>query len=354
MHTYISGDTIQQTEYKMRCIYCLENKDNSKFMRRDHIIPQCFGVFKNNLTLKEMVCDDCNQYFGDFIEIHLGRDSLEGIARYRFGINPRGNPAFKRLKLTLAKRGEMKGIHVEPLAPIQQINADEIKIVSQVGFYNTNINEYQYFSKNEIPKKTTLEKEGYDLVNKKIIFYGDVEELLKMLRKMDLNVHISEHHEIQINQEPSKVPVLIKARIDRTIYRGILKIAFNYLALHTSVDFALHDDFNGIRNFIRNDKGKSNEYIKIATDPILYKERIFKHRIYPGHFVLLEWNNFDLIAKISIYNSTVKLTYTVYLCRNFSGVWFPLNRGHYFDPISKTVSELFNPKFIILPMEFPR
>ena len=65
----------------MKCIYCLVDKEANCFIKVEHVIPQSFGLFKNNLTLK-CVCDVCNQFFGDNLEMIMGRDSFEGLFRY--------------------------------------------------------------------------------------------------------------------------------------------------------------------------------------------------------------------------------------------------------------------------------
>ena len=66
----------------MKCIYCLEDKPETSYKKVEHVIPQSFGVFKNNFTLNKVVCDDCNNYFGDNLEIDLARDTYEGHSRF--------------------------------------------------------------------------------------------------------------------------------------------------------------------------------------------------------------------------------------------------------------------------------
>ena len=70
----------------MKCVYCVEDKPLSSFTKVEHVMPQSFGLFNNNLTLVKTVCDDCNQYFGDNLEIDMARDTLEGAARFEFGL----------------------------------------------------------------------------------------------------------------------------------------------------------------------------------------------------------------------------------------------------------------------------
>jgi len=331
----------------MRCIYCLEEKESRFFNSREHVIPQCFGVFRDNLTLNKMVCDECNQYFGRNIENCLGRDSLEGIARYRFGINPKKMPFHKRLKFMVGNVDVLKGVQVIPLPPDRQRETNELKLISQVGFFNKRTGKYSYFSKEEIPTKEELERQGYELKNKEIVFYGDVQELVSILEKKGLNIEITEIKETILNQEPSKIPVLIKARIDRTLYRGLSKIVFNYLAYSLGSDFVLKGDFDSIRRFIRYDEGNGDEFFKVIKTPIFYKEKRFGKRWHDGHIIVIEWDNFNLDGRLAIFNSIVKLTYIVTLCKNYKGVWFPFHKGHYFDPHSKQIREIQNFKFLI-------
>jgi hypothetical protein len=67
----------------LRCIYCRLEKSEERFRKAEHVMPQSYGKFEKNLTLHGVVCDDCNQYFGDTLELVLGRDTYEGHATYR-------------------------------------------------------------------------------------------------------------------------------------------------------------------------------------------------------------------------------------------------------------------------------
>lgn len=318
------------------------------FHSTEHVIPQAFGKFKNNLTLNHIVCDECNQYFGKHLEIYLGRDSLEGIARYRFGISPKSAPYYKRLRLKISGESVMKGVQVVPIFPDSQ-NTDEIKVLSQVGFFNENTNEYKYFTKEEIPERSELERMGYVLNNKEIVFYGEMEELVNVLKMKGINVKITEINEDPHKPEPGKIPVLVKARIDRTVYRSMAKIVFNYLTYHAGTDFVFREDFDGIRNFIRYDQGDGDCFFAIDTTPIIYGERIRGRRRLRGHIIALEWKNEALVGRLAVYNATVGLTYHVFLCRSFKGVWLPFSKAQYFDPPSKTITELYSPKILSLP-----
>lgn len=69
---------------KSTCIYCKKEKALDEF-DTEHVIQQSLGKFENNLTL-HCVCKECNQFFGDSIDLIFGRDSIEALLRYHHRI----------------------------------------------------------------------------------------------------------------------------------------------------------------------------------------------------------------------------------------------------------------------------
>ncbi|HMJ10624.1 MAG TPA: HNH endonuclease [Polyangiaceae bacterium] len=67
------------------CIYCRASKPDAAFSKVEHVVPQSFGRFEGNLTLINVVCDDCNEFFGNELELYLARDTPDGLSRFRFG-----------------------------------------------------------------------------------------------------------------------------------------------------------------------------------------------------------------------------------------------------------------------------
>ncbi|MBN2593319.1 MAG: hypothetical protein JXA81_07415 [Sedimentisphaerales bacterium] len=322
----------------MVCIYCLENKSESFFQHTEHVIPKAFGTFEQNLTLNRTVCDDCNQYFGDNIELYLGRDSLEGISRYHYGIRSSKEPLYKRVKMKLGIQGELEGVHVI-LKDTDASSDPEVEAINQVGFFHPDKQKYTYFAEDEIPDRQNLENQGYQLNNQKIVFYGDLELLVEILKEKGINIKIEKvFKEIQ-NKPKALVPVFVHARIDRTIYRGIAKILFNYFAYNVDRYFVLKDCFNGLRKFIRYDQGEGDRYFNIKVGAFYGIDFILQKRKIPGHVVLINWenNNSDLVGKLALYNAQIGLTYLISLCRNFRGIWIPIQHGHKFNPDNRKI-----------------
>jgi hypothetical protein len=42
-----------------RCIYCQQERPPEFYEKVEHVLPQSFGRFLNNLTLRDIVCDLC-------------------------------------------------------------------------------------------------------------------------------------------------------------------------------------------------------------------------------------------------------------------------------------------------------
>ena len=332
----------------MKCIYCLEDKSENSFQHTEHVIPQAFGRFINNLTLNEVVCDGCNQYFGEEVELYLGRDSLEGIARYNYGIRSKKEPLYRRISLKIGSIGEMKGVHVV-LKDSSSAEEPEIQAVSQVGFFHSERKEYDYFKEMQIPGKEELERQGYQLNNKKIVFYGNIERLVNILEDKGINIKIEKIEEEIQNMARGIIPIYVKSRIDRIIFRGLSKIVFNYLSFHMGKDFVLKDDFNGLRNFIRFDQGDGRDFFRVTTNAILYRERKFRKRRLKGHIIVINWenSNSDLIGRLALYNAQIGLTYEVFLCNNYRGFWIQIQKGHYFDPETRAIRELHYTNLIL-------
>ena len=55
------------------CIYCMKERDRSAFKGREHVLHRAFGRFKNSPTL-DCVCDKCNGYFGETMDLNYARD----------------------------------------------------------------------------------------------------------------------------------------------------------------------------------------------------------------------------------------------------------------------------------------
>lgn len=167
-------------------------------------------------------------------------------------------------------------------------------------------------------------------------------DLLRILKEKGMSIKVAKVEEWPENvREQKNILIGGTVKIDPIIYRGIAKIAFNYLAYSEGKRFVLSGNFDGIRNFIRYEKGNANDYFGVNEPPILFFDRFFLRKFgtkeTSGHLVIVEWQGMNLISKVSIFNTT---TYLIRCCKNFKGIWRPIRCGHHFDINSKRVSKL--------------
>jgi hypothetical protein len=327
----------------MKCIYCLEEKTKSAFKKREHIIPQCFGKFDSNLVLKQVVCDQCNQFFGDKIELFWGRDSFESIERLRHGINSKASLNKKiRIKSKICA-GSLQGVIVEPIATG---NSGRILVEKQmqVGFYNRKKKEYDFFKIDQIPSKEELENEGYQIREKQVRLIAKDDELsilVDMLQQKGITFR-KNYEKIIEPVDSEEVQINTELILDKVIMRGICKIAFNYLAYVAGKEFCYLECFDGIRNFIRYNMGEFKNFIAFNQPPILYEDQFFEKygmRVTEGHLININLQDKSIISQISLFNMN---TFGVLICDSYNGLWIPIKSGHHFDVINKKVKKLFS------------
>lgn len=331
------------------CIYCSENKIEAEFSK-DHVVPKCFGTFEpDSMTLINTVCSDCNQYFGDNLELYLGRDTLEGVTRFNYEIFPSGKSSFRRLIFKIERPNPLFGMLVSPKPQLLE-GLPEIELLDQVGFFSTKTRTYEYFLNTNIPERGRLEEDGFNFDDHEIRLIGDYDKSRQVLMEMGYpNNSLREEALFKTPEDKKNIPVIIKSRIDRTIARGMAKIAFNYLAYITNSAFVLGRDFETIRRFIRYDDGDFDEVFRVDKKPILRKERELRKRLLDGHIIVIDWHDDDLNCSLAIFNRIVQITYYFRLSKRHSGVWIPICSGHYFDVAQNKIWALYNIKKLIVP-----
>lgn len=326
----------------MRCIYCLEEKTKNSYKKREHVIPQCFGKFSpDNIILYETVCDECNQYFGEKIELFFGKDSFEGIERLRHGIKPKKLLKNRRRVKSKICEGEWKGVIV---VERYQDESDEIGLekVVQAGFYNKYKHEYDYFEPKDIPSAEELQRNGYDVKGKTVWLIAEegdeLDSLISLLKQKGVNVR-SRSEFVKKDRIGEWFKIETNLTIDRVIFRGLSKIAFNYLAYVAGKEILIKDEFDDIRKFIRYDEGQSDRFVDFNVPPILYDDQRldkFRIKVTEGHLIIVGWKGLSLFSKVSLFNTS---TYLIKLCHHFKGIWRPIKSGHHFDVKSKKVSK---------------
>ncbi len=174
-----------------------------------------------------MVCDACNQYLGDNLELALARDTFEGTSRFEFKLK---KPAdFKSLgkqsrMIIRVAEGEYKGT-----CAYREYSQEQEKVVikplPQIGFLRATSSEYKYFLLDEVPNKTYLEESGFDLNHPKgiIIFGISIQKAKSVLSQKGINLVVG--GEIEPSEGLQKNWLCeVEGKIDAIIFRSIAKI----------------------------------------------------------------------------------------------------------------------------------
>jgi hypothetical protein len=326
----------------MKCIYCFEDKPSTSYTKVEHVMPQSFGVFRANFTLENRVCDDCNEFFGDNLEIVLARDSVEGTSRFEFGLKRPsefrhiGNRSRIRIKIA---EGEYKGAYAYREYSQKQ-DRIVIKPAPQVGFLRRTLPEYQYFLLDNIPHKDELENGDFDLKSRRAIrvIGADFDAAREALSRKEIDFQFKGEEERSRGKPMQDIACEITIRIDDAVLRAFAKIAFNYLSYHEPVDFVLHQSFDPMRNFIRYGTHVSYPLVIVDDNPILRDEPVEgKRRL--GHIITVNWasDKVSIVSQVSIFNDA---TYVACLARNFLGERRDIRRGHFFNVNSNEILEL--------------
>lgn len=321
----------------MKCIYCLEDKPETSYKKVEHVIPQSFGLFKNNFTLIKIVCDDCNQYFGDNLEIALSRDTYEGHSRFEFNVKKAETfkTAGKKSRIIIRiSDGIFKGAYVyREYSP--DMNDIVLRPIPQVGFRKKALTEYEYFLLDKIPDKEYLEKNNFDMQHAQAIkaFSINVNQLEQKLKEKNISFKIG--GEIVPPDKSDDLLCNIEGEIDRTIFRAIAKIAFNYLAFWQTPEFLYHKDFDNARKYIRYGETVNYPITRVIDKAILNDEpSTGKRRL--GHLITVNWakDNLSIVSQVSLFNW---VTYVISLARNFSGERRNIKKGHFFNTNSHEI-----------------
>lgn len=318
---------------RIKCIYCQKQKPIEEFSRREHVLPESFGAFKDNFLLKKTVCDDCNKFFGDNLELNLGRDSIEGILRFEYGKKPAKE--YKSLgrrsgMLLQVGDGPFEGAYVYFEYSTKE-NDIIIKQLPQIGFVEDDLGKTTWHLIHEIPEREELIERGVKLKKRGSIkiLACNLDKAILLLKEKGIDKSFEKEGQFCFEKTEKGYPLKVSCPLSDEKLRAVAKIAFNYLAYWEKSPFVLDSNFNAIRNFILNGERPNYEIIQANTKPIFFDELFSKNRRI-GHIITVNWgkNGVSIVSQVSLFNF---LTYQIGLSREFSGEHIQLTRGHFFN-----------------------
>jgi len=257
------------TENVKKCIYC--GAVNPAWAKA-HIMPRLMGTFKNQPTLGERICVDCDHEVGK-CEEHLAKCTINGVLLKHLGLTGRHkyrSSAFRRghsgqgpIRMTTRVPGYAHEVRVEPIGDSKNVDIiPQLILVDACGG-----------------------REEIAIENPNCISLGEWKILLYMCREgrvkdleaigladnqVALIIHIFQ--KIGLTFDPPQEATIPRfsgtiltegtLKYDERYFRAIAKIAFHYyLAFNDLNHCGSEDIFEPVRSFIRYGHGKVDTFV---------------------------------------------------------------------------------------------
>lgn len=314
------------------CIYCRRDLPVSAF-NREHILLQALGRFNGEPTTIHSVCRECNQYFGDSIDLLFARGSVEALLRIELGLKPAEavtHLRFDRLAFQYPV-GSYKGLWLEPTHDQGRVL---LRPLPQAGFTALGGASWLYVTLRDL-RRLTRPPEGIDLTAMKraiAMTQADYDEVMAQLHRLGVGFT---REPLPTPEGWGEVSTDVTAEVDEAVRRAAAKMGFNYLASIMGPEFMLDGDFDTIRRFIRYGDISGQRLVTESQTPILRDDTILRRQT-RGHLIVVEQDSRtgELVCLFSPFN---EITYRIVL--RSSSVIF--QTGHHYDLETRTVSPLF-------------
>jgi HNH endonuclease len=320
------------------CIYC---RATGVTFNRDHVIPEAFGKFENNFVLT-CVCESCNKFFGDELEIVLGRNSREAILRLHHGVKAPGGAAqlkYDNAELTVDEPGPWRGARIILTADPSGIRLDT-RPLPQVAFKNEGETDWKWVPERELDEPSVADR--YRDPRSQLQVVGSTQEDLERLTTKLAAIGIN-YNQKGLLPQPARsdgtILTRLASKVEDRIMRAIGKISGNYVAYVHGAAFFLRPDFDHHRSWVR--YGTVPPWgvpVVVVATPILALDSL-EWRQTTGHLVTFDWNRQGdgLFAQVSLFND---LNYKILTCLTYSGLVQDIRTGHHFDLRSRTITAL--------------
>lgn len=330
------------------CVYCQRTDPPCRFTR-DHVIPEALGKFQGDvITLTQEVCGDCNQAFGDELELFLNRDSAEAMFRFRHGLK---DPADvrkmfpRRVRVRLPRDGsKWGGAYLDLIPPPPGELEPYIELAPQLACERRDGSGWEYFSEEDLRKRADRIKEAIarDCGPVRVLWAQTEDETQRLHALLaEKGMEFKSRKEI-VEAVPAfrdgRVNAELEFTFDKVLARAVAKIGFNYLAKTQGTELALRPEFDAIRRFVRYSEGKPADFVQLGPGPVL-RDTKGRRQDTRGHLVTVGWDpdGRDIIARVCPFQH---ITYLVRLCANFGGVWRPIESAHLYDLKAKRAERL--------------
>ncbi|MEO8382711.1 MAG: HNH endonuclease [Acidobacteriota bacterium] len=312
------------------CIYCRFTTDARRFATPEHVIPKAYGRFQGNFTIF-CVCESCNQWFGDNLEVSFNRNSGEALMRLLSGVKSPHEAAEiggDRLHVVAGDGAKFAGAksYFKPHTDGTKVVAS---FVPHVGFAPSEHDEPVLFAESELTREVVAKYSSCEC-----FVIGETEEDFQRLasKLTDLGCQSESVLWCPPNTSLPLVlePVRVDYRLDDEVFRTVGKIAFNYLAHAVGAEFCLSRDFDAFRRFVRYGEGDWRRFMTLSQEPLLFDERRTGTRQTRGHLLVVEWRRGAAAptASVKLFNG---IHYRVRFAEECSMIWRGIRSGHHFN-----------------------
>jgi len=294
-------------------------------------MSRALGSFAQNWTL-DCVCDSCNQYFANNLELALGRDSREALLRIDLGLRPASAASDllnRRVRMTLQDPGQFDGIRLM-LQPSEDGEEAVPVPVPQVALRRDG-GEWRFLIEKEL-RPQNLEQ-FITAADVEIRIYGvgsDCQRLKERLNTLGIGFQETKHLTNQPITKQASVAVIHDINVDETLVRAACKIVFNYAAKLLGAEILRDHRFDAARRFVRYGDAPTRiatvQRLSVLVGPEVESARV--------HACGLGWDRGYLVGLASLFN---EITYGIRLCRAEQHEF--TESRHFFDPLARTISE---------------
>jgi hypothetical protein len=324
------SDTSGKMPDMVECIYCRARTSASKFTRPEHVVPKAFGKFQKNLTVF-CVCEECNQWFGNNIEVSFNRNSGEAVMRLLFGVKPSHEATDvlgDRIDITAGDGSRFRG---GKSYFTQHADGSTLVVAfePQVGFAPSQDAEPILFREADLTPEAVARYKSQEC----FIIGQTEDDYQRLLQKLN-ELGLSAETVLWCHPDGSlllvREAVRVDYRLDGEVFRVVAKIAFNYLTYVAGADFCLNSDFDPFRKFVRYGEGDWRSFIAVSQAPLLLDERRTGVRLTRGHLLVVEWRDcsYAPTASVKLFND---IHYHVRFAPRMGVIWRAIRSGHHFN-----------------------
>jgi hypothetical protein len=315
------------------CLYCENCKPRNAF-NREHVLPEGFGKYENNLVLRDVVCKGCNDYFSVALDGPLARDSKEGIDRCAHGfVEPKKGRKLGTRVAPKQRGGRFDGAVMEWEVDPQTGLTLKVRPAPQLGFASGEDGPFEWYRVEEVPSPEALRAKGFSYCVAGGMSLGEASSVVASLGfKVVGDVAL-----IEPQATDGMLDLTMEGRIDQTIRRAIAKIAFNYFA-YQYPDLAPLDQFRQIRRYVRFGGAPDSNPVTVAAETILGGLPPSTQVI--GHIITTMWDPVahQVTAQVSLFDW---VQYRIVLSTSaFLVAPVYVDSGHLFNPHARQIAML--------------